>query len=264
MDFPRERFPDATTVRAALALAGCAPSAGNAQPWRWRVRDRAIDLHAAGSEADCGVDCGVVLHHLRVALAAFGWAATTHRLPDSTRVATVQVEPAAPGHAEVMLAAAITRRRTDRGPYSSRPVDAARLAELCAAARREGVVATTVAAILDLRTAPRGDPGGGRYGDLVTRRIATRPRPGGAVIALGAVSGDRFARVRVGEAASAVLLAATTARLSTCVVTGPLPGAVLGDGVVPHLFVRVGLPEPGSPTPPAGPRRPLDELLLAP
>ena len=33
------QFPDAVTIRSAMALATRAPSVHNSQPWRWRVGD---------------------------------------------------------------------------------------------------------------------------------------------------------------------------------------------------------------------------------
>src|SRR5690242_10317010 len=75
--------------RAVLA-ARQAPSAGNAQPWRWRLSGRDLDLFVAAGPAADGegaddrlsiIGCGAALQHARLALAAHGWRATVTRQP---------------------------------------------------------------------------------------------------------------------------------------------------------------------------------------
>jgi len=39
-------FPDAETLRSALALATRAPSVHNSQPWRWRVGEHSLHLYS--------------------------------------------------------------------------------------------------------------------------------------------------------------------------------------------------------------------------
>ena len=75
-------FPDAATMRTALALAIRAPSVHNIQPWQWRVGVDSLHLYADPTRhlvhtdpdgRDLMVSCGAALHHCAVALAALGW-----------------------------------------------------------------------------------------------------------------------------------------------------------------------------------------------
>ncbi|MCW1959464.1 MAG: NAD(P)H nitroreductase, partial [Mycobacterium sp.] len=145
-------FPDAKTLRAVLTLATLAPSVHNSQPWHWWVGPRSIGLHADPSRhlphADPDrrgllLSCGAALHHCTLALAAMGWRATVRRLPDPANpdhLACITVEPQSPGDVDVMLAAAITRRRTDRRTFSAWPVPWGDVALMGARAARSGVM----------------------------------------------------------------------------------------------------------------------------
>ncbi|HEU5471656.1 MAG TPA: nitroreductase family protein [Actinophytocola sp.] len=117
------------------------------------------------------------------------------------------------------------------------------------------------------------------YGDLPVRRFSA-PRlhsPGeseqdgaGTLLVLGTSTDDRHARLRAGEALSAVLLAATGMGLATCPLSQPLElpeirrvvrTGVLDDIMVPQLIVRVGWP-PAHPDPfPRTRRRPVADML---
>lgn len=141
---------DRETVRAAVGLACRAPSVHNSQPWRWRLGDRSVHLYAdlrrwlPATDADgrdLVVSCGAALHHLRVALAAEGLRATVHRLPDpanADHLAAVELRPGGSADADLALAAAIVRRRTDRRPFAAWPVPDATLEALVAAAAEHG------------------------------------------------------------------------------------------------------------------------------
>ncbi|MGQ4615977.1 Acg family FMN-binding oxidoreductase [Nocardia sp. R7R-8] len=81
---------------------------------------------------------------------------------------------------------------------------------------------------------------------------------------------DRLSQLRAGEAASAVLLTATTLGLATCPLTEPMEltetrrrirADVLDDTGYPQIIVRIGFAIPGADPVPATPRRPLDEVV---
>jgi nitroreductase len=131
----------------------------NSQPWRWQVRDSTLELFANPRLQLPNIDpdgrglmlsCGTALHHCVVALAALGWQSKVHRLPDaadSTHLATIEVSPREAEQVDVVLAAAIPRRRTDRRHYSSWPVAAADVALMGARAARFGVMLRQVDAL---------------------------------------------------------------------------------------------------------------------
>jgi hypothetical protein len=141
---------NAALVQAART-AGFAPSIHNTQPWRWRVDGSTLELRAERSRQLTITDpagrmltisCGTALHHVRVALAAEGWAADVRRLPepnDGDLLALlalpgrVEVEPDA-----VRLVQTMRIRHTDRRPVADTPVDPAALATLRHAGESEG------------------------------------------------------------------------------------------------------------------------------
>src|SRR5581483_2767885 len=117
------------TVRTVLTLATRAPSIYNTQSWRWRVGTASLDLysepemqlHSTDPDGrDLIVSCGIALHHCVAALASMGWQAKVHRLPDPDDprlLVSIEVRPHTPDQADIALAAAIPRRRTDRRTY---------------------------------------------------------------------------------------------------------------------------------------------------
>ncbi|MBV1850486.1 nitroreductase family protein [Catellatospora sp. NEAU-YM18] len=118
-------------ARTALA----APSIFNTQPWRWQVGPDVLRLYADRQRqlptADpqgrlLTVSCGAALHHARTALAAAGHQADVRELPDPANpdlLAEVRVaEPHEPTLADLQGCAAITRRHTDRRPFTPQPV----------------------------------------------------------------------------------------------------------------------------------------------
>ncbi|BBX08952.1 Acg family FMN-binding oxidoreductase [Mycolicibacterium aichiense] len=146
------QFPEPDTIRTVLSLAMRAPSVHNSQPWHWRVGPSSLHLYADPSRhlpntdpdrRDMLVSCGAALHHCTVALAALGWQAKIRRFPDpadSAHLASIEVVPLAAGELDVTLAAAITRRRTDRRTFSSWPVPGGDVALMGARAARAGVM----------------------------------------------------------------------------------------------------------------------------
>lgn len=152
----REAIPvpqclDPENVHGALELAVRAPSVHNSQPWRFVVGSQSIALHADPTRQltatdpdgrDLLISCGAALHHLRVALAAFGWLTVTHRMPDPARpehLATLELLPRQPTHADLTLAVSIPRRQTDRRGYLPRALSDDCLDELARYAAAQGV-----------------------------------------------------------------------------------------------------------------------------
>ncbi len=148
--------PDAGTLRKAIALATRAPSVHNTQPWRWRVGAESVHLFADWSRQVAATDpdgrdlvlsCGAALHHLRVALAAFGWGTTVHRIPnpdDPAHLAAIELFSHEPTADEIGRAGTIERRRTDRRRMTSWPVPADDLRLLADVAAHEGALAVAV------------------------------------------------------------------------------------------------------------------------
>ncbi|PSL57336.1 nitroreductase family protein [Saccharothrix carnea] len=153
--------PDEETIAAAVALACRAPSVHNTQPWRWRLGDRSVHLYTDPSRqlpatdprgADLLLSCGAALHHLRVALAALGWRAIVHRLPnpaDPDHLAAVEFARREPTDADLAMAAAIPRRRTDRRRFSSWEVPRPVLDLLAKRAAEEDAIAHEVVGTRD-------------------------------------------------------------------------------------------------------------------
>lgn len=154
MGAPADRT-DARRRGAALAeaarTAGYAPSIHNTQPWRWRVDGAFLELRAERSRQLSVTDpsgrlltvsCGTALHHARLALAAEGWSADVHRLPDPADP-DLLARLTATGHVDVTpeamrLLQTIRIRRTDRRPVSDTPVATEALDDIRRVVRAEG------------------------------------------------------------------------------------------------------------------------------
>lgn len=144
------RVPSQETMRAALALACRAPSVHNSQPWRWRMAEHSVHLYRDPSRSlrsvdatgrDVVISCGAALNHLRIALAAEGWRAEVHRLPNPAQpdhLASIEFTrlDEVDEHVLAMAAAAATRR-TDRRPFLTDPVPREVLVPLHEVARVE-------------------------------------------------------------------------------------------------------------------------------
>ncbi|MEU7766608.1 nitroreductase family protein [Nocardia sp. NPDC049190] len=110
---------------------------------------------------------------------------------------------------------------------------------------------------------PFSDPG---LPQAVVRDIDAADR----MMLLSTSSDDRLSQLRAGEAASAVLLTATTLGLATCPLTEPMEltdtrsrirTRVLDNTGYPQIIVRIGWAVTSADPVPATPRRPLDEFL---
>jgi hypothetical protein len=124
----------------------------NSQPWRWQLGDRSVHLYADReqwlpvTDPDCRdliISCGATLHHLQVALAASGIAVTVRRIPnpgEPDHLAALELRDRMPTQADLRLAAAIPRRRTDRRRFGPWPVPEVFVEEL--AERATGMGAT--------------------------------------------------------------------------------------------------------------------------
>ncbi|MBX8688753.1 NAD(P)H nitroreductase [Mycobacterium sp. 20091114027_K0903767] len=123
---------DTATLTRAVQLASRAPSLHNTQPWRLVAEGDCLHLYldpnrvvtaTDRSAREAVISCGVLLDHLRVAMAAAGWATTVDRFPnpnDLDHLATLQfslmdfVTDAHRRRADAILA-----RRTDRLPMTA-------------------------------------------------------------------------------------------------------------------------------------------------
>lgn len=159
-----ERFPDRPSTHAVMLLATRAPSVHNSQPWRWRVTTDGLQLHADPERhlpqidpdsRDLLLSCGAALHHAVVALAAMGWQAKVTRFPDplhKTHLATITPHRQPASDLDIVLAAAIPRRRTDRRHYAWWPVPAADINLMGSRAAGAGVVQRRLESLPKLRS----------------------------------------------------------------------------------------------------------------
>lgn len=123
--------PELSTITAALARAMRAPSIHNTQPWRWRRGASGLELLADDTRwlaatdpdrTDLLISCGAMLHHARVAFASLGWPTVIDRTTEPDRpghLALVEFARGAPNPDVVALSEAITRRFSNRAPYTS-------------------------------------------------------------------------------------------------------------------------------------------------
>ncbi|MEV0397923.1 Acg family FMN-binding oxidoreductase [Polymorphospora rubra] len=140
----------AADLRTAVAAAVRAPSMHNTQPWRFRLRDGAIELlvdparrlpvgDPTGWAARIG--CGAALFNLRLALAVAGRPGTVRLRPypaEPLVVARVVPGPPRPATAtEQALFAAVPRRHSNRAPFWPVPVSPRQRWKLVEAARAQ-------------------------------------------------------------------------------------------------------------------------------
>jgi hypothetical protein len=146
--------PDLVSIRLIIDAAVRAPSVHNSQPWLWEYDGERLHLTADWSRQlryadpdgrDLLISCGAALHHVSVASAALGWAASIQRLPDrpdERRLATVTFTPRGTNEVHQAALQALHQRRTDRRTPSSEPIPSEKLDALVRAATIHGAFAT--------------------------------------------------------------------------------------------------------------------------
>ena len=125
---------DTDVIKDAVRVACRAPSLHNSQPWRWVLEGNSLQLFVDPDRVVRGTDrsgrealisCGVVLDHLRVAMAAAGWTANVDRFPNPINLdhlASVDFSPMEfVTDGDRRRADAILARRTDRLPFAAPP-----------------------------------------------------------------------------------------------------------------------------------------------
>lgn len=249
-------LPDRVTLESVLDTASRAPSAGNRQPWRWRVDGDALHLYAdwrrqaeesPAARRDVLLGCGAVLDHCVVALAAAGWSPRVHRFPDGrgdSHLAILEGIEQPPTAADRELAVAIPRRRADLRRYPARPIPPATLELLYIRAARLGV---------ELAVVPRSRWVRHEDGSIALRSPggAGEPADDAVLLVLATRDDNDDMRLRAGEALSHITLTATAMGLASCPLTEPLNDmrSRLGlacevfDGEAhPQALIRLGLP----------------------
>ena len=142
-------YGDAELRRAAEAGIR-APSMHNSQPWRFRLREGAIEVLADPARRLAVADrsgwavrlaCGAALYNARLALAVEGRPADVHLRPDASKPDLVaRLTPGharPPTYAEQSLYAAVPHRRSNRAPFFPDAVPADVRMRLVEAARDE-------------------------------------------------------------------------------------------------------------------------------
>jgi nitroreductase len=291
----------AEALYGAVVAARQAPSAGNAQPWRWRLSGRDLDLFvearpaADGEDADerlSIVGCGAALQHARLALAAHGWRATVTRQPvgaDPRHLARLHIDAATGVSRQAVDAAhSVGLRHTDPRPVTGEPLSPPDLRELRTAVEVEGGRLHLLRPDEILRLVLAADPAGGGpdetqwYDELgrwagrgrlnaADRRVPRQPhaRPRAATFAVLYGPGDeRLDWLRAGEALSAAWLVATRRQVSVLPFSAPVerpaaraPLVRLFDGHG-HPYLVVRLGRQSDPAyAPSSTRLPVDQIL---
>jgi hypothetical protein len=256
-----------------LQFAAFVPTFGKTIPFRFRLRDDAVDLYVAElgdtSASDRGraaaISAGAALHHLRVAFEAFGEDAVVEEFPagnsgDLVARVTLAARTAPSPDAQRMLVAA-ARRRDTRASFRPSRVPGPLVKAFANECRRERTVLRVIV---------------GDERDALVERLA--PAPERAAMLAGSplfltitTNGDGPSDwVAAGRALSAVLLRATESGLATsqfeAMVTGPEPGlrgdvaALIRAERAPQALVRVGVYD--GPSIAASPRIALEDIVF--
>lgn len=133
----------ADLFRFVVGYGVLAPSSHNSQPWRFRVDDAHLDVYADWSRSlpvvdpgdrELTISCGAAVEHIRLALAHSGYRCTVDHLPapkDPALLARIALAGSAPATSgDEQLFKQIVRRRTNRGAFHVRPVEAETLRQL--------------------------------------------------------------------------------------------------------------------------------------
>jgi nitroreductase len=263
-------------LHRAVSTARYAPSADNAQPWRWRLDDDGLDLFLDPSRvADPGdrlaaVGCGAALQHARLALAALGWRATVTRRPDAAdprHLARLHIDAVARiGRRAVQAAQNVRLRHTDPRPVTGGPLGAHDLESLTAAVEAEGG-RPHVLRPDEIRRLRPASPPAADLGPLEAQWYEELGRAATFVVLHG--HGDeQLDWLRAGEALSAAWLVATEMHVSVLPLSAPVQGPAardalrrtVGDLGHPYLVVRLGR-NAGPAIVPRSPRLPLDQIV---
>ena len=129
-----------------IRYATLAANSHNSQPWRFKVTSNGIDILPDTARRLSAVDpddhhlfasLGCAAENLAIAAAMRGWPGALGF--NSTGGGAVNFDGGSVGSAEPALFAAIPKRQSTRGDYNGKPVSAADLAKLAAAAAVPGV-----------------------------------------------------------------------------------------------------------------------------
>jgi nitroreductase len=133
-----------------IETAARAPSILNTQPWRFKVGQYSIEVHADPGRKlrvdpigrEMVISCGAALFGLRLAVRSLGYMPVVELLPDPSRLrllARVTLGAAQPLTAsESRMLEALPLRHTHRGPFDADPLPAGLLPALQHDARAEG------------------------------------------------------------------------------------------------------------------------------
>jgi nitroreductase len=134
-----------------IAISARAPSVHNTQPWKFRVVDDAVELHADPDRIlahidpvgrDLIISCGAALFGLRLGFRHLGCLPAVQLWPDPAQpwlIARSRPDAyVAVNSAEAELLAAVPHRHTHRGPFTPGEVPQRLLAVLAADAAAEG------------------------------------------------------------------------------------------------------------------------------
>jgi hypothetical protein len=147
------------------AVSRWAPSKHNSQPWRFVVRDGALEVWVDDARALAVSDphhreqviaCGAAVHLAQLAARALGRSLAASVLPGTGALAVlVEAGPHATSDLDGRALQAVADRRTDRGPLDATPLPAALPFHLQAAAAAEGATLRLVATPGDRATLAR-------------------------------------------------------------------------------------------------------------